>query len=591
MGLALAGSELVVGVGNAGSERPGDVVRLLRLVLEEIAVADAPQAVGAGVAVAVAATELHRRLRRNPHEALSGARVGQADVGEHVGDRLTRRGDAGPRAVGVHAVPPLVVEYRGDLAGVPAGAGVGIEVDRGAIPEGVASARDVHASGELILQPEVPRELSAGLLLQAVDLVEAAPARARVAEDRRGRRRGDERAVRAGMGIGRGVAGDAQVECVAGRRHHRRRAAGVEHLDVLAVELHGHRAVHADRRVTAAVGRHLASGQHFREVGEGHREVGLLDALGIAVVVLHRQHGADHAAPRGVMVGVAESQDLAGVRVHQTLPASQAAAEARRQDPHEAIGESAVAREGHQLEPRRAQVGARRVGRQVRGERGDGDVRWHRGLHRGRSVGPVAQAEEDEVAAVDDGADVGVADRDARDHPTGMDLHQRPAVVHGDARARLELGRVDVEVGRVVGHELVKRLACSGGAGAGQQRLTQDDGAPASGAGVPEGSSGLYVEPGERRDVGGAQVDGRRQAGCAESLGGDSLARRRQDGVQRRAQSHEAERGCEHRLGERDPDHDVTPLDWVRGRGWSTPSPTRCRDSGAPVIRRTAQER
>ena len=142
--------------------------------------------------------------------------------------------------------------------------GVGVEVDRRAVPEGVAGARNVHAGGELVLEPEVLGELAAGLLLQPVDLVEAAAAGARVAGHRRAQRRGDRRAVGARVRVDVGVAGDAQIERVPGRGHQRRRAAEVEHLDVLAVEAHGHRAVHAHRRVAAAVGDHLALGSKAR---------------------------------------------------------------------------------------------------------------------------------------------------------------------------------------------------------------------------------------------------------------------------------------------------------------------------------------
>ena len=98
------------------AQDPRDRVRGIAAVVEVVDVADARAAVGrravAGVAVAAAGVV--------EQEAAADAGRVQPQGRIDVGDRLARARDVGVRAVVVHAVAPLVVEDRGDLARVAA---------------------------------------------------------------------------------------------------------------------------------------------------------------------------------------------------------------------------------------------------------------------------------------------------------------------------------------------------------------------------------------------------------------------------------------------------------------------------------------
>src|SRR6185436_822129 len=257
-------------VGGAGrAVRPGVVVhgvRRVRHVLGPVDVAHA-RAGGAGVAVAAAV---------GGPESGADARAVGGQGRRPVAVGLARAPVRSPAVavVAVQAVAILVEGYPLDLTRVVAAAAGAVEVDRRAVPVGVAGEVDVDVGGELLAQPDVAQQPAAADLLGAVHMVELGAGGVGVAQaaDARGR----------AVGPGRGAEGDV-ADAVGGERD---RAAGVADPHVLAVEHRGHDpanvVVDAGRVGEAARG----------DVGERHRhnlldaeELGAAGHLGIVVGV------------------------------------------------------------------------------------------------------------------------------------------------------------------------------------------------------------------------------------------------------------------------------------------------------------------
>src|SRR5262249_27343810 len=124
-------------------------------------------------------------------------------------------------------VSPLVKEHAGDLAGVVAAPAGFVEVDREAVPEGVAGRVEVHVVEELLVQPAVRGQPGPAVLGDPVEMVEAGAGGVRVARARSGR----HCAIRSGALL--------QVEVrIAGNRF-RDGPAGVGDPDVGTGELRG----------------------------------------------------------------------------------------------------------------------------------------------------------------------------------------------------------------------------------------------------------------------------------------------------------------------------------------------------------------
>src|SRR5690606_10591920 len=71
-------------------------------------------------------------------EPATDTRGVETELGVDVGDALARPGHRRHSVVVVHAVAPLVVEDGGDLPGVGTAAALAVEIDRRAVPEGIA---------------------------------------------------------------------------------------------------------------------------------------------------------------------------------------------------------------------------------------------------------------------------------------------------------------------------------------------------------------------------------------------------------------------------------------------------------------------
>ncbi len=457
---------------------PGDAVRDAARVVGPI---DVPDSGARRACVAVA------RAVADEEEAPADARGVQAQGGVDVGDRFAGRGDGRVDAVVVHAVAPLVVEDRGNLARVATAVTLAVEVDGDSVPEGVAVVVDVHVRGQLLLEPCVRRQLAPRLLLHPVELVEAGAPGVRVA----GRPSCGDRAVGAAAAAEVDVAGVRLVD----------RSAGVEDFDEPAREGRGDRARNA-AGIAAAVGETGSAGGDIRP---GHRPAGLLGALRAGAVVGDGEDAADDLVLR-VLVPVLQRQDLAGLRVDERLPPSEVSGHAAFDDPDQAIRQRVAAVGRDELEVR--SLGAafdlerleERFG--ARGGVGRGDRRNEDGV----DVPPAREAEQDEVAVVQRGRHGVSAYGDAVDDAGDVDVSQVATGKHGRPRCARDLRRVDPE-GRLPAHVLedsgrrgLTPLCVVGGrmsgdprdpvadSGARQQRPRKDERAPAAGSRVEKGA-------------------------------------------------------------------------------------------------------
>ena len=250
-------------------------------VLGVVDVADAG-AGRAGVAVAGAVAR---------QEALAEAGVVEGDQrrGVAVGLAGGAVGGGAGAVVLVDAVAELVERHAGDLAGVGAAAARLEEVERRAVPVGVAGLVQVDVDGELRVDPGVGRQPAADHFLDPVDLVELLARGVGVARAAVARRRA--------VGARRGAEGE-----VAGAvRALRDRAAGVGDLDVLAGERRGDGAAAEGvepGRVGEAAGGEVGEGHRPHDLGAGRRRV-QVDAAG-RLRVLVDVGELEHLAAGGV---------------------------------------------------------------------------------------------------------------------------------------------------------------------------------------------------------------------------------------------------------------------------------------------------
>ncbi len=460
---------------------PGDVVGLGAHVLAPVEVADAG-AGGADAAAVVARAAVGE-------EPAPEAGVGQPQDAVDVRDGLSGRGDAGVGAIVVEAVAPLVVEDGGDLAGVPAPVARPIEVDAGAVPEGVAGGVDVHVRHQLVVHPRlrgvVFRQEVAPPLDLAVQLVEPGSGGVRVSRGVARRHRAVVAAARAEVEIG------ADRRLVGG-------AAPVGHPYVGAAQV-GPRLA-PDRHHAGAVGGQVRA----EHVCERHRKVGLLDAVGSLAVVADRIDPARDLAR--VLVDVAEREKLTGLRVDQTLPRAVVAACGRPNRPSQPVSRAVSDRDLARVIPffERNDFEPRRAGDRQRRSAGVSLHTLHRRLsgkdrhRRDRSGSPVLRAHQDDLSRVERHLEPAVADRDAVDEPWRMKLDDPPAVEHADARLTDLIGKdteLRLELRHVAEHGDPCRLLRH--AARGDQRATHDEQAPAAAPDVV--IPGLPAERGEIR--------------------------------------------------------------------------------------------
>ena len=214
----LAVDFLAAGAGAAGRRRAVDADEAVRRrrgvrgMLGVVGVADAG-AGGAGVAIAGAVAA---------QEAGAEAGVVEGDQRRGVAVGLARGavGGGAGRVVLVDAVAELVQRDAGDLAGVGAAAARLEEVERRAVPVGVAGQVEVDVDVELGVDPGVGGQPAADDLLDPVDLVEllargvgvagAAMARRR-AVGARGGAEGDVAGAVRGLGDRAAAVGDLDV--------------------------------------------------------------------------------------------------------------------------------------------------------------------------------------------------------------------------------------------------------------------------------------------------------------------------------------------------------------------------------------------
>ena len=426
-----------VNAGAAVGVGPGVVVRVSGLALQ---VVDVPHA-GAGVAgVAIARAY-------GAQEIAADAGVVEPQGGVDVGDAFTGGvGDAAVDIVGVHAVAPFVIEDTGDLTGVRTATAGAVEIHRGAVPERVAVLVDVHVGGQLLGQPGVRRQLAPAHLLDAIELVEARAGGVGVA--------GSAEA----WGHAIGAAGGAEIEAVG--LGQAARAAVVAHAHELPRQAGAHAA--AGREVAAGIRRDGAAGG--RDVEEGHRPSGLLDAVGHDAVVGHRQ---DAAFDLGVLVLILVGQHSAVVGVDQDLPIPLVTVHLNVDGPRQLVAipsTEVVLREGlaggHGYVDELGLAPLTGHGERVPMILGDpnGLLGGQPGALQvgiGIEVAPLMGAHQRQVTLADDRGDVAVAHRDTTDLAGDPDLNQVAAVVRGDA-VLAKLGGGDVEralIGAQICHE------------------------------------------------------------------------------------------------------------------------------------------
>src|SRR6185295_6509180 len=174
----------------------------------------------------------------------------------------------------VQAVAVLVQRHGGDLAGVAAAAARFEEVQRRAVPVGVAGLVEVDVDPQLPLQPGVAGQPAAADFLDAVDVVEL-----------RARGVGVAGAAVAGSGAVR-AAGGAEGDVAADARGLRDGAAGVDDAHELAVEGGAGAGGAEDAgRVGEAAGREVGVGHGPHDLGAGRRRAHVDAAGGLRVVV------------------------------------------------------------------------------------------------------------------------------------------------------------------------------------------------------------------------------------------------------------------------------------------------------------------
>ena len=365
---------------------------------------------------------------------------------------------------------------------------------------------DVHVGDQLLARPGAARvgggQVAARLLGDAVQLVVAGTARLRVAG----------RVPRRDDAVG-GARRRAGAELDAGGARLVDRPAGVLDLDEEAVQRGRDRArdaaeVPADVRVLLdAVD---------RVVHERERPARLLDAVGRALVVGNGIHAAGDLAV-GILVAVLEGEEGAVGGVDESFPGADVVADLHEHGPGQSVGDRAAARHGDELEVRIAELARHGERADVRGDGGARGVRRHVRDRRDADVAPLRQAEEDEVAVLDRGADRVVPDRDAVDDAREVDEDQSAPVVDPDSRRRRELGHVDPEVAFVgfeIGLQRAPDLRLEGGvavrrsgrgpgetvsdAAAGDERPAQDERGDAPRARVEEDRAVGHAEGRQR---------------------------------------------------------------------------------------------
>ncbi len=513
----------------------------------------------AGVAVAAAV---------GGEEAVADARGVQGEGGGDVAVGLAGAvvGRRTVAVVAVDAVAVLVERHARQLAGVGAAAAGTEEVDRRAVPVGVAGLVEVDVGGELGVEPAVGGQPAARRLLGAVEHVELRARRVGVAGAARARGRavGARRAAHGDQAVGVGGLGD--------------RAAAVGDGDVLAVEGRRARGAAEDAgRVGIDAGGDVGPRQRHHHLGGG----------AVAAV------GA--AGGRAVLVGIEEVEDLAGLGVDATAPGAglAGALEGELPDQREAAAGAHLVTLGGALvgdvdrdEAQRAGVDPLVVGVEAAQEVAERALRGDAvelGARDGGAGGrQVLAAELDQVAVVDAEDDAGALDRHAAaddvevDEPDvaggltrtagvehqlgGVDAQRARHAREERAGGALEGGDVDLAVGRqrlrVARPQVVAAARDPGDAGAfgvgDAARALVDVGGPlavdAEGESVPTQAQRLVHDRTGGRDGLGVGDDG--SLGRNERAVGQAVAGllRRDDGVRRRGDQRARDEGTEGEL-------------------------------------------
>jgi hypothetical protein len=370
---------------------------------------------------------------------------------------------------------PLV---RRRAAGVGAAAARLIEIHRGAVPEGVAGALEVHVGGQQAVEPGVPRQVRGRLAVDVRQVVIARAGSVRVAGAARSRRR----AVGAAAGAQRDVPGLAI--------RLRNRAAPISDPDVAPAQVDLRE---ASRIAVVAAG----VGRLRRAVGDVDiRE--RLDHLRIGI-----GRGIDAAGYPGLQIDVAvgERQDAAGPGVHFRLPGGGVAGVAEFHLPDQPMIVAAPRRPGVGL-GRPLARGQRRhefqragiddlpelLDREAEGLDGRRERRGAIDLRRGARphLGDPLGAELDDVAVVDAEEDLGALHRHAAMKLLELDEPELFLFAHVDRalgiEPQLEIRYVQ-QLGEIIQESAHPRLDVLRvrAAGMGQLEVGRCDPVPAAG--------------------------------------------------------------------------------------------------------------